>query len=206
MKGYVYQFISNDNEPMYIGLTQDMRSRMNRHKGNATMRDGCIPEEAFAFLKECVYTETESMADAIVLEAYLIAKYKPSYNKEYVTDDELTLEMDISRYEWKNWELNLTDNPDHHIFVWENDWGTWRLIYEVPKIMGVYTSLFRDLGIKLDEIPYGQALYSNGYKIMRLTAKRRVTAGTKRQIPKYQYMGYPKEINEWQAAKQGHEQ
>lgn len=206
MKGYVYQFISNNGTVLYIGRTKDMKSRMTLHFTKGECGHTQIPESAVPFIKECVYTETESFADAIVLEAYLIAKYKPAYNKEYVTDDKLTLEMDISRYEWKNWELNLTDNPDHHIFVWENDWGTWRLIYEVPKITGVYTSLFRDLGIKLDEIPYGQALYSNGYKIMRLTAKRRVTAGTMRQIPKYQYMGYPKEINEWQAAKQGHEQ
>ena len=175
---------------------------MCRHKGNSTNADGCLPKEAFVFLKEVVYTETESFADAIVLEAYLIAKYKPAYNKEYVTDDELTLEMDISRYEWKKWELNLTDNPSHHIFIWENIEGIWQLIYEVPKITGVYTALFRELGIKLDEIPYGQALYYNGYKIMRLSAKRRVTAGTMRQIPKYQYMGYPKEIEEWQARKQ----
>lgn len=206
MKGYVYKFISTNGSLLYIGRTIHMKPRMDLHfsKGESGYKN--IPREAIPFIGECVYTETESFADAIVLEAYLIAKYKPAYNREYMTDDELTLEIDISKYEWREWKLNLTDNPDHHIFVWENECGMWRLIYEVPKIMGVYTSLFRDLGIKLDEIPYGQALYSNGYKIMRLTAKRRVTAGTMRQIPKYQYMGYPKEINEWQVAKQGHEQ
>lgn len=176
---------------------------MNRHFGKSENRSGCLPTEALPFLKGCVYTETKSMADAIVLEAYLIAKYKPAYNKEYVSGDELTLEIDVSRYEWREWELKLDDNPEHHIFIWKD--GV--LLYEIPKIREVYTPLCKELGITQGmNFPYGQAIYENGYKIMRLTAKRRVTAGTQRQIPLYDYMGYPKERNEWLAQRRGQEQ
>ena len=180
-----------------------MQNRMNRHYGNSEVRLGCIPQEAFAFLKECVYTETESIADSIVLEAYLIARYKPAYNREFMTDDVLTLEMDISKYEWKKWDMKTDDNPDHHIFIWKD--GV--LLYEIPKIREVYTPLKNELGLTMDmNFQYGQRFKDGEYELMRLTAKRRVTAGTMRQIPKYQYMGYPKEINEWQAQKRGQEQ
>ena len=180
-----------------------MKSRMTLHFTKGECGHTQIPESAVPFIKECVYTETESFADAIVLEAYMIAREKPAYNKEYVTDDELTLEIDISKYEWREWKLNLTDNPDHHIFVWKNQ----ELLYEIPKITEVYTPLKQKLGLTTEmNIPYAKRIKDGGYELMRLSSKRRITRGNERQIPKYQFMGYPKEIEEWQAAKQGHEQ
>ena len=203
MKGYVYQFISNSGTTLYIGRTIHMKPRRDLHfsKGESGYKN--IPQEAIPFINKCVYTETESIADSIVLEAYLIAKYKPAYNKEFMTDDELTLEMDISRYEWKEWELRFDDNPEHHIFIWKDG----ELLYEIPKIREVYTPLKHELGLTMDmNFQYGQRFKDGEYELMRLTSKRRVSRGTERQIPKYQYMGYPKEINEWQAQKQGQEQ
>lgn len=203
MKGYVYQFISNNGTVLYIGRTKDMKSRMTLHFTKGECGHAQIPESAVSFIKECVYTETESFADAIVLEAYMIAREKPAYNKEYVTDDELTLEIDISKYEWREWKLNLTDNPDHHIFVWKNQ----ELLYEIPKIAEVYTPLKQKLGLTTEmNIPYAKRIKDGEYELMRLSSKRRIARGNERQIPKYQFMGYPKEIEEWQAAKQGQEQ
>ena len=180
-----------------------MKPRMDLHFAKGESGYACIPREAIPFIEKCVYTETESVADSIVLEAYLITKYKPAYNKEFMTDDELTLEMDISKYEWEEWELRFDDNPDHHIFIWKDG----ELLYEVPKIREVYTPLKHELGLTMDmNFPYATRITDGEYELMRLSSKRRVSRGTERQIPKFQFMGYPKEINEWQAQKQGHEQ
>ena len=95
MKGYVYRFYNTNNEIVYVGMTQNMKSRMCVHftREDAANVTRQIPVEEIKDIKKVEYIETSSLSDARVLEAYLIAKCKPKYNIDFVEDDELTYEL-----------------------------------------------------------------------------------------------------------------
>ena len=101
--------------------------------------------------------------------------------------------MEYGELEWKEWELRLNDNPHHHVFVWKDN----ELLYEIPKVEDVYTPLCEEIGIKVGmNFGYGHPVYDNGYKLMRLSEKRRITTGNLAQHPKYSFMGYPERFKE----------
>ena len=185
---YVYRLYVNE-EIKYIGHTTSMETRMSAHFGREPDMYGTrtlTPEQGLSVTK-VEYVET-GMANARILEAYLIAKCKPEWNKDFVEDDELTYELVTGDLEWKEWEVCTHDNPHHHILVWKDE----QLLYEVPKIHNVYDALCKELGIEQDmDFSYGMAVYSNGYKLMRLSEKKRIHKGSMTQRAKYSFMGYP---------------
>ena len=66
------------------------------------------------------------------------------------------------------------------------------MLYEIPKTHDVYDPLCKELGIEQKmNFMYGHAMYSNGYKLMRLSGKRHIRTGAMAQRPKYSFMGYP---------------
>lgn len=189
MKGYVYRFWGKDGKLKYIGQTRSMYDRMNAHFGKSETTIRVIPKENMPEVERVEYIELESIADAKVLEIYLIARDKPEWNSFEHDGFTLTMECD---YEWKEWELRLNDNPHHHIFVWKDD----ELLYEIPKVGMVYTCLCMKLGITQDmNFGYSSPVYNNGYKLMRLSEKRRIKTGSMAQRPKYSFMGYPELFN-----------
>lgn len=185
---YVYKFYVGE-EIAYIGYTEDMKVRMGQHftrmpdKWDAKI----LTVEQVLQITKIEYTET-GMANARVLEAYLIAKEKPLWNKDFVERDELTFELVTGKLEWREWEITIDDNPGHHIFVWKDD----VLLYEIPKVHEVYDALCRKLGIEQDmNFGYSSPVYTGGYKLMRLSGKRRIKTGSQRQVAKESFMGYP---------------
>ena len=184
---YVYQFYVG-GEVKYVGYTTNIKARMSQHFTRVdTYQIKVIPYETVKSVDRIEYTEV-GCADGRVLEAYLIAKHKPEWNTDFVEDDELTFTLDTGELGWKEWEVTTDDNPHHHIFIWKDD----ELLYEIPKIHEVYDPLCRELGIEQDmNFGYCHAVYSNGYKIMRISGKRRIQTGEMKQKPKYSFMGYP---------------
>lgn len=193
MKGYVYRFLGEGGEVIYVGHTINLNSRLKSHIGRKTYGERQIPYEDIHNIKKAEYVELSSRADMMVLEAYLIALWKPKYNKDFVEEDKLTFKLDHGNLDWRDYEMGIDDNPHHHIFVWKDD----ELLYEIPKVGMVYTCLCMKLGITLDmNFDYGHAFYSNGYKLMRLTEKRHIRTGKETQRPKYSFMGYPELFKE----------
>lgn len=187
---YVYRMYVND-EIKYIGHTTNMGTRMSVHFGSVPDRyeRRVLTVEQGQSVTRVDYVET-GMSNARVLEAYLIAKYNPEWNKDFNEDDVLTFELITGELEWKEWEVCTHDNPHHHIFVWKDG----ELLYEIPKIHSVYDALCKELGIEQDmNFGYSVPVYANGYKLMRLSEKRYIKTGNGRQMAKYSFMGYPEE-------------
>lgn len=192
--GYVYKMLDKEGEILYIGITHNMYARMTGHFGKNRSASS-VPIEDQECVHKIMYTEIKSYADVRVLEAYLIAKYKPRWNKEFVEEGELTFHLETGKLEWKEWELRKHDNPEHHILVWKDE----ELLYEIPKIEEVYTPLAEKLGLSTDmDMPYASAIMDNGYRLMRMSSKRHVRTGKGRQKPKYEFMGY----GNWEVLKQ----
>lgn len=188
---YVYRMYVGE-EVKYIGYTSDMKSRMSSHFGRVANGAKMLTVEQAMSVTRVEYTDPGSSANARVLEAYLIARDKPEWNKDFVEDDELTYTLNTGEVVWKEWEPRMDDNPHHHIFVWKDD----VLLYEIPKVHEVYDKLCAELGIEQDmNFGYSAPIIANGYRLMRLSGKRHIRTGKMKQTAKYSFMGYPEAWN-----------
>lgn len=172
MKGYLYQ-IYIGSEIVYIGITKDMRKRMCVHftrKDSSVTRQ--IPVNEIGNITKVEYTETETYSNAIVLEAYLIAKNKPKYNTDYVEDDELTYTLNTGQIEWREYPIhNKGENPDQSLII-KDKWG--KKLYEIPYLKEFYEPICKLLELKSDlaDIRYCMPLVDNGYTIIRIRKNR----------------------------------
>ena len=185
---YVYKMYEGD-DLRYVGHTIHMYGRMSMHVGKASNwpHSKVLSVEQARSVTKVLYAEMGS-SDARILEAYLIAKYKPAWNKDFVEGDDLTFELSTGELEWKEWPVTWDDNPGHHIFVWKGK----ELLYEIPKVHSVYDELCKELGIEQDmNFGYSSPVYVGDYKLMRLSGHRRIKTGAERQIAKCSFMGYP---------------
>lgn len=131
-----------------------------------------IPAEEIKNVTKVEYTETETYSNAIVLEAYLIAKYKPKYNTDYVEDDELTYTLNTGDVEWKEYPVyNKGENPNQVLII-KDKWG--KKLYEIPYLKEFYEPICELLELKSDlgDIQYCMPLVDNGYTIIRIKRDR----------------------------------
>lgn len=75
MKNYIYRFKNKNQEVIYIGKTIDLENRIKKHKH---LENKCYEE-----VETVEYITLNTIDDMDIAERYLIAKYKPKYNKIY---------------------------------------------------------------------------------------------------------------------------
>ena len=100
---YVYKYVV-DNEIVYIGLTNDLRRRINEHASGIGLESKFIPylDKSVIYYHKCG-NETEMTA----LESLLINQHKPVLNIIDVEDGESTITTNI------DWQLyNENDFTD----------------------------------------------------------------------------------------------
>ncbi len=68
---YVYKYVGDDGEIVYVGYTKDLKQRHYNHHIDSFYHD------------ELWYIECSEKSDALYLKEYLIRKYHPKYNKEF---------------------------------------------------------------------------------------------------------------------------
>lgn len=93
---YILYKIYYGDELVYIGRTkQDLQKRLRQHffDGNAIVKKLDILQTT-----KIEYCLCPTEADMIVLEVYLIAKYRPRINKDDKPKDELTIYLDEPRF------------------------------------------------------------------------------------------------------------
>lgn len=100
MKWYVYRFLDEDNNMIYIGKTNNLNNRMRQH-----FSTGHLNQEVYNMVKSIEYLYFESEADQHVAEMFLVNKYKPIFNTDGKKKDVLTLKVNIN----ESW-LVLNDN------------------------------------------------------------------------------------------------
>lgn len=100
MCGYVYKFLNEDGDVVYIGSTGNITKRMYKHfhdKDNGKMKT-----REYKSVKNVSFCETKSRNDAYILEIVLIQKYKPEYNTVSVNDGDISLcKIDESSFSWR---------------------------------------------------------------------------------------------------------
>lgn len=75
MKNYIYRFKNQKEEVIYIGKTIDIDSRINKHSH--------LDRKCYDEVRIIEYITLNTIDDMDLAKRYLIAKYKPKYNKTY---------------------------------------------------------------------------------------------------------------------------
>ena len=106
MIGFVYKFLNENGEVIYIGSTGDMTKRMYKHFHDKS--NGKMNKREYDSVKTVSFCKTKSRNDAYILEIVLIQKYKPSCNTASVKDGEVSFSgIDESNFVWE------TKDPKH---------------------------------------------------------------------------------------------
>lgn len=96
-KYYVYKFINNDGNCIYVGRTINLHNRMNQHFG----KKGHLPKQAYDEVNRIEYTILDSEISMIMCELYYINKYNCKYN----TSDLYRGEIYLREFEDLEWEI-----------------------------------------------------------------------------------------------------
>ena len=95
---YVYRFLNEKDNTIYIGKTcRKLESRMGEHFGGK----GHLDKECYRSTYRIEYLKFKTDADSLLVETYLINKYRPQYNKANKSKYEgQTIKLDIKE-DWK---------------------------------------------------------------------------------------------------------
>ena len=99
--GYVYKFLNELNEVVYIGSTGNIGNRMYNHFYAPVGHRAKKMQDGLKQVKEIYYCKLPSRNDALIVETILIHKYKPVLNTESVSDGAVSVaKFDEGSVEW----------------------------------------------------------------------------------------------------------
>lgn len=108
---FVYKFRHyRSGAVIYVGKTnRTIKKRMNEHFGGK----GHLSKACYETVGKIEYVEVPSDADALLVEQYLINKYKPKYNKSGKSSDNQSLRFSIMMFfltvgKWEVYEIRRT--------------------------------------------------------------------------------------------------
>jgi excinuclease UvrABC nuclease subunit len=96
---YVYKFIDNENNVIYVGRTENITRRITKEHFT---KNGHLPKTCYDKCCRIEYAKVKSLNESRLYELYLISKYKPEYNSVFSEGGELTFEL--PSLEWVKWE------------------------------------------------------------------------------------------------------
>lgn len=102
---YIYRFKDVKNNIIYIGKTcRRLDERMNEHFGGK----GHLPNSCYNNVARVEYMTVKTDADALLVEVYLINKYRPLYNKQNKSNHiGQTINLNIEE-NWKTYRVFKT--------------------------------------------------------------------------------------------------
>lgn len=94
---FVYKFVDDNNQIIYIGKTIRLLARMVQHfKTDSHLTDECYDNVKYIF-----YCSLKTKVEMDIYEIYLIDKYRPQYNKKSVYEQEEISSIVLPKLVWK---------------------------------------------------------------------------------------------------------
>ena len=121
MNYYVYRFLNEESEVIYVGRTNSLRTRISSHFSV----NGHLPEGCYNNTKRIEYIEMDSEIDMVIKEIYYISKFKPFYNRKSFYDctnmliDPQEKADNWTLYEFNNREAKKSADSKIHIRLGE---------------------------------------------------------------------------------------
>ena len=101
---YVYRFLNEDSEVIYVGRAKSLKSRISGHSH--------LPKECYDEIKRIEYIKLNNSSETNIYEIYFISRHSPKYNIVFNNEDIITFELPIK--EWKEFkgEIKPKKNED----------------------------------------------------------------------------------------------
>lgn len=128
MKFFLYRFLDNKGNIIYIGRTNDIRRRMlKEHFTNNTH----LPDECYLETEKVEYTEIINESEEVAYEAILINQHRPKFNTQFKDDG--NFEVEVPKFQW-------------HEFEWEYDGQLAWLKKKKQGVINAYEVILNCLG------------------------------------------------------------
>lgn len=104
MMYYIYRFLNEDNEIIYVGKTKNIHYRMKQHFGGS----GHLSSECYEETSCIEYLSIKTKIDMDIRELYYINQFKPKHNTQNKQKERLTTYIDFN----DQWELYKSRNEE----------------------------------------------------------------------------------------------
>lgn len=105
---FVYKFLNEDNEVIYVGKTSNLPVRLAHHLSKSNSH---LPEEARSEISKVQYMVIGLTSLMDIKEIYYINLYKPKYNQKYLYSDEYSFIItDFLNDVWIDYNLDFLKN------------------------------------------------------------------------------------------------
>lgn len=94
-KYYVYKFLNDNQEVLYVGKTTNLKDRMFKH-----FNSGHLSPECYSEVSSIRYIECKTDLEMTIKEIYFIDKYKPKYNSVFVNDESMDPIEEFDNIKW----------------------------------------------------------------------------------------------------------
>lgn len=94
---YIYKFLSEEQEVLYIGITGNIKSRINTQHFRSS---GHLSDDCYNEAKAVIYHECVSRDDAKIRERYLINLESPKYNSKMNNSNAFGFTIDDWRWKY----------------------------------------------------------------------------------------------------------
>lgn len=147
---YVYKFLDKDQKDIYIGMTCDIKKRINQQHftSNGHLDNACYGETEYV-----VYSKCRSYDDASIKERYLINKNNPKYNRVHNNKSEFSFIIDD--FEWiyiafdkEKLNKSITKSTEKNPIIYPYDWND----LQVMVCRSSPTNYVHELEIMINEI------------------------------------------------------
>lgn len=111
---FVYKFVDDNNQIIYIGKTIRLQARMVEH----FITDSHLTDECYDNVKYVFYCSFKTNAEMDIYEIYLIDKYRPQYNKKSVYEQDEISSIILPELLWEEYPFDLKEKrimPDKKI-------------------------------------------------------------------------------------------
>ena len=102
---FVYKFVDDNNQIIYIGKTLRLAARMVQH----FKTDHHLADECYDNVKDVFYCSLKTNAEMDIYEIYLIDKYRPQYNQKSVYEQDEMSSIVLPELDWKEYHSESLD-------------------------------------------------------------------------------------------------
>lgn len=97
---YLYRFLNDLDEVIYVGKAKDLTARLKSHNH--------LPTSCYDEISKIEYSELEKESEQVIYEIYYINLLKPRYNVDSKSEDDMTIRLpDLT---WHTYENDLVSN------------------------------------------------------------------------------------------------
>lgn len=186
-KYYIYKFLNDDQEVLYVGKTTNLKDRMFKH-----FHSGHLSPECYSEVSSIRYIECKTDLEMTIKEIYFIDKYKPKYNSVFVNDESMDPIKEFDDIKWdKEYKRKKQTNIINKDLINTNDIN--KLKNEIITLNRILTETSREFMKATNDLEWYKYL---AFRYKELLLENKIDIQKIKNIENYTYwMTYNKKHN-----------